>query len=381
MNLSNKVVQISPAGVDKKLSAAQKQFNSLSKRIDKQKQRLQQWQQAVPAYRRKVQEDYQPLLDKLNQQRLVLVRLFDKHHDNLLFKKTDKKKISFLINQLCGQLLNFDDQDEVKALFNKYNEEDYDTLVQEQDQAISEMMKGMAKGMFGVELDDDVDISSPEKLHEHVQEKLRLQAEQQATEEPVVKPREKTKKQLAREVRLQEEQTMASKSVQEVYRKLVAVLHPDREPDEAERQRKTELMQKVNAAYDKKDLLQLLELQLQIEQIDLAQLNQMADSRLKYFNKILKRQLAELEEEVQVIEESFKIQFDIPFYAKLSPESIVKFLQNDIRQLKANLAAINNDLSHFSDTGNFKVWLKGFKLPRKNARRAPFDFDDDVFFQ
>ncbi len=48
----------------------------------------------------------------------------------------------------------------------------------------------------------------------------------------------------------------------------MAVLHPDREPDEAERVRKTELMQRVNEAYSKKDLLQLVALQLEIEQID-----------------------------------------------------------------------------------------------------------------
>jgi hypothetical protein len=47
---------------------------------------------------------------------------------------------------------------------------------------------------------------------------------------------------------------------------LVAALHPDREPDEQERKRKTELMQRVNTSYGKKYLLLLLELQLEIEQ-------------------------------------------------------------------------------------------------------------------
>jgi len=364
----------------KKLTAAQKQFNSLSKRIDKQKQCLHLWQQTIPAYRQKFHADYLPLLAKFDLQRLELVRLLDRHHDNPLFKKTDKKKISFLIKQMCGELLDSDDLEEAKALFNKYNEEDYDTLVREQDQAIGNMMKQMAKQMFGVELDDDVDVSSPEKLHGHVQEQLRLQqAERQATQEPGPKPRAKTKKQLEREARLQEEEALASKSVQEVYRKLVAALHPDREPDAAERQRKTELMQKVNAAYGKKDLLQLLELQLHIEQIDMADLSQMADSRLKYFNKILKEQCAEMEQEILVIEESFKVQFDMPFHTTLSPQSVLIFLQEDISQLKESSAGLKNDLALFSDALGFKSWLKGFKLPRKKARRAPFDLDGDIF--
>lgn len=374
------VVQIAAAGEDKKLSAAQKQFNSLSKRIDKQKKRLREWRQTVPVYRQKVQREYQPLLDSFNQQRLELARLFDRYHDNPSFKKPDKKKISFMINGLCEQLMGADD-DEVKALFNKYNEEDYDALVQEQDQAIGEMMKGVAKQMFGVDLDEDVDVSSPEKFHQQIQEKLRLQAEQQTAFEPSARPRKQTKKQLEREARLQEEAALASKSVQEVYRKLVAVLHPDREPDEQERRRKTELMQQVNTAYQKKDLLQLLELQLQVEQIDVAQLSQMADSRLKYFNQILKEQLAELDQEIFTIEDGFKIQFDLPFGRALPPASLLKFLAEDISQLKRQSEMIKQDLTLFADAAGFKAWLKTFKIPRKSSKPSPFDFDDDMFIE
>ena len=138
-----------------------------------------------------------------------------------------------------------------------------------------------------------------------MQEKLREQADNQAQEqlEAPVKQGKKTKKQLEKEAHQQEEEALASKSVQEVYRKLVAALHPDREPDPDEQKRKTELMQRVNIAYGKKDLLLLLALQLEIEQIDPAHLNHIADSRLKYFNKILKEQLYSARSQMRKIKE------------------------------------------------------------------------------
>ena len=98
--------------------------------------------------------------------------------------------------------------------------------------------------------------------------------------------RKKTAKQQAKEEQMQAEAAHLKKSIQEIYRKLATALHPDRETDPAERERKTALMQKVNVAYGNKDLLQLLELQLQVEQIDQAHVNNIAEDRLKHYNKI-----------------------------------------------------------------------------------------------
>jgi hypothetical protein len=303
---------------------------------------------------------------------LQWIQLLDTFHDQPLFKKTDKAKIKHLIIDTCEELIVEMETDEVKALFNKYGEEDFDTIKQETDAAIGEMMKGMAKNMFDVEIGDDVDVSSPEKFKAFMEEKLQEKAAN-PTEEVPASPVKKTKKQLAKEAREQEEAALASKSVQEVYRKLVAVLHPDREPDEAERERKTEMMQRVNAAYGKKDLLQLLALQLEIEQIDLAHLSEMADSRLKHFNKILKEQLAELDQEIYQIEETLKFQLQMPIYMRLSPKQLVANLAEDTKDVQKQIISIKKDLAFFDNAATFKAWLKSYKIPK---RPRSDDFDD-----
>lgn len=52
--------------------------------------------------------------------------------------------------------------------------------------------------------------------------------------------------------------------LRELYRKLVRKLHPDREPDQDLRARKTEMMQAVNVAYRNKDMLGLMDLQAEV---------------------------------------------------------------------------------------------------------------------
>jgi hypothetical protein len=375
----SKIVRIAPKTAGKTtLSAAQKQFNSLTKKIDRQKKLLIEWTETIPAYHQKVEQEFNPLVDALNSQKLEWVRLLDRFYDTPLFKKNDKLKMKHLICEACEQLIPEMNSDELKVLFNKYSDEDYDTIHQEVETAVGELMKSLAEGMFNVDLGDDVDMSSPEKFHAHLQEKLKEQAETQSKQqsEPPVKPRKKTKKQLEKEARQREEEAMASKSVQEVYRKLVATLHPDREPDAQERARKTALMQRVNTAYGKKDLLQLLELQLEIEQIDPAHLSQMADSRLKHFNKILREQLAELEQEIYQIGEMFKLQLNLPFYALLTPKQLMTMLANDIKAVRKDMATVQKELEIFQDPAALKAWLKSYKIPKASAQ----DDFDDLFF-
>jgi hypothetical protein len=376
MNRSkNKIVRITPKTDGKKiLSAAQKQFNSLTKKIDSKKKLLIEWKETIPLYRQKVEQEYEPLEDALSNHKSEWVQLLDQFYDMPLFKKTDKLKMKHLICELSENLIAEFNKDDLKALFNKYSDDDYDTINQQTESAVGDLMKSIAEGMFNVDLGDDVDISSPEKFQAYLQEKLREQADEQSAEP--VKQRKKTKKQLEKEARQLEEDELASKSVREVYRKLVAALHPDREPDEEERKRKTELMQRVNTAYGKKDLLLLLALQLEIEQIDPAHLNHIADSRLKHFNKILKEQLSELDQETGQIEGMFKVDLNLPFYVLLTPKQLMQRLTKDIQELQRDIVAIQNELETFHNPASLKTWLKSYKIPKNTAH----DDFDDLFF-
>ena len=88
----HKIIRIVQTSEDRALSKAQKLFNTLTQKIDAEKQRLLEWQEAIPTYNRKVSNDYEVQVEAFNAERIKMAQLLDRAYDNKLFKKTDKVK-------------------------------------------------------------------------------------------------------------------------------------------------------------------------------------------------------------------------------------------------------------------------------------------------
>ena len=355
-----KIVHIKHEEEKAVLSKAQKKFNSLIKKIDAQKKILVEWENSKTKISQRVNSEHQPLLDSFNQARAEMVYLLDKAHGDSFFKKADKAKLQALICDMAVELIQ-EGMEELKEIYNRHNHTDFDSEAQEIESDMTSAMKSMMEEMFGFEFDDE-DFSSPEQMREAIQQKIDAQRESQLHQESKRTPRKKTAKQLEKEAREKEEAQNASKSIQEVFRKLVAVLHPDREPDEVERERKTKLMQRVNEAYGKKDLLQLLALQLEIEQIDQSKLNTIAEDKLKHFNKVLEGQLEELMDEINGIQFPFRMMLNLPPWEKLTPDDILKSLSHDIRELKKSLKDIEREIKELQNPLTLKAMLKTLRF-------------------
>jgi hypothetical protein len=350
-------------------SRAHTQFNNLIKKIDKQKQELAAWVQTESIYRNKVAKDYLPLREKNADLREELVRLLDRAHDDPLFKKRDRAKLGHLILSLVGELLVEHQRDDLKPLYDKYNEVDFDTEQAAFKDQSNQMLRSLLEGQFGMTLDEDLDLSSPEQVAAAFKAKLRedesVMEERQRKAEARRAKRPKTAKQLEREAREEAEQKSISQSIQAIYRKLVTELHPDREPDADERARKTELMQAVNVAYEKRDLLQLLELQLTLEQIEPDHLGSLTEERIKHYNKILREQSSRLDEELYAIAGRFRMQFRLSPYLKLTPQDVIKHLNRDIASLRSETADLQRDIEEWSDWSRLKTWLKDYRIPKR----------------
>lgn len=318
---SSRAIHITMQGERPVLSKAQKTFNRLIKKINGQKEQLSAWQAMIPLHQQQYASEFAPLLQRYNQHRADLVRLFDQAYEDKALSKTDRNKISHIICTVTAELLAEDDDETFKALYNKYSDTDFDMQTEQENKVIKSMMEGM----LGIHLDDDVDFSSKEDLMAQVDQQMKKKfAEEEARQEALEERRSKRKKstrESTRETRREMEQQHVSQSLREVFRKLASALHPDREPDPLERERKTALMQKVNVAYGNKDLLQLLELQLEVEQIDQSALDRIPEDRLKHYNKVLTEQSAELQQELDAVEFSFKARFGFHPDDALSPDS------------------------------------------------------------
>ena len=354
-----KPISIAPSNDKPLLSKAQKSFNSLIKQIEKQRALLEAWEHAIPPYQQKFTSELLPLTDVLADFQEKMVYSLDAAWGQKAITKSERRLLSTLIADMALVLTQKRGDDEaLKAIYNKHSGSDYD-----QDEADS--MKGlqaMMEGMLGVELGEDVGKMSPEEFLQHAQAQMaQKQAEEdvclQAQEERRAK-RKKSAKQLAREAQQEAEEKHVSQSIREVYRKLASALHPDRETDSQERERKTLLMQRVNEAYAKSNLLALLELQLELEHIDQSSIDTISEDRLKHYNKILKEQLSELQQEIFHVEGDFKAQFGIEMYASVSPKTILRDLNVEIAELKHTNREIERDLKAFDEVRNIKAWLK-----------------------
>ena len=369
-----KTVSIATHSDQATLSKGQKAFNALIKQIEKKRARLAAWESAMPSYHQKYLSDWVPLIEASVDLRTKLVVCLDGAYDQKGFTKTERRTMADVITELAGELVAARDDAEMKRLYNRYSQSDYDR----EEAANLKGVQDMLEAVLGVELGEEMDLSSPDEFFARAQEKIQARqaefdAERQAHEDRRAQ-RAQSAKRLAQEARQQTQQRQLSQSIREVYRKLVSALHPDRETDPLERDRKTALMQRVNQAYDKNNLLQLLELQLELEHIDQFALNNISDNRLKHYNKILKDQLAELDQEIQHVEDQFRAQYGLSPFVDISPSTILRDLVRDIVTMQQTNRDIEQDLQLFDDLKMIKVWLKAI---RRQSRMTEFG---DPFF-
>lgn len=365
---SYRSVSIAPDHNKPALSKEQKTFNSLIGQIEKRRKRLRAWETVTPTFQQRYVNDLLPLEQTLTALQIRMVHCLDRAYEQKELTKAERRKMAAMITALAGDLIN--DDDGLKAIYNKYSPTDYDS----ESAAELDGMKSVLEAMLGVDLGDDLDMSSPEDLLQrtqaHIEQKQADAATEAAAREARRATRKKSPKQHAAEARAHEEQAQISLSIREVYRKLARVLHPDREADPQERDRKTRLMQRVNEAYTKNNLLQLLELQLELEHIDQHSINSISEDRLKHYNRILKEQVRELDQEIVHVESAFRYAYGIDPFEPVSPDTVLRNLAVDLKELRLNIRTLEQDLVAFEDIKNLKRALKNVKLV---SARTDFD--------
>lgn len=235
----------------------------------------------------------------------------------------------------------------------------------------------MLSEVFGLEIDDEHGAASAEELLELAQRQMEERFEEQERlaelrEEARSAKRSKASaaKADAAQARRQEAAREVGQSLREVYRKLVSALHPDREPDVLERQRKTLLMQRVNQAYDASDLLALLGLQLEIEQIDAEHMASVTPQRLAHYNQILREQLAELEAELERCVEPFLD--SVGPASKLTPDHVDREMGRELARIQAQTRELLYDLTAFREPNYLRETLKHYPL------EADFEGPEDL---
>jgi hypothetical protein len=212
---SSQSLRISTSKQAARLTPAQKKFNTLIGRINRQRERLAEWQELIPIYQEEVLKTFQPLRDSYAGFQAQMVELLDSHWVNNRFSRLQKQKVSHIIKDICVELINDHGRDDLKPIANRHSDIDFDDQ-QEQMKAMSgDVLRAMLEAEFGIdpgdiELDMEDPYSTAEKLGSILEEQQCKAKEQRPR-------RKKTARQLAREQREKEEESKISQSIRAVY--------------------------------------------------------------------------------------------------------------------------------------------------------------------
>src|SRR4051812_20261734 len=135
-------LQIFTAHAGPSLSPSQKRFNTLIRQIDQARQTLAAWQDNVAAYRQAHGEVLRPLQAELVAGHRQWVLALDTALEQTNWTKAERATLREVLCESAGELLAGRGEDEqIKALFDKHSEVDFDT--EQRDRMLA--MKDMAE--------------------------------------------------------------------------------------------------------------------------------------------------------------------------------------------------------------------------------------------
>lgn len=348
------------------LTPAQQRFNALLARIEQlsgQIERLQAWSDRhryahIQALRESVQ------LAQAHRKSLLLFV-----HERLQtadFTERQQRMARGLVRGLIDHLAASADP-QVQALADLYVSEE-DTLEAAQEQAeAAQRLRERIEEALGQPIEKAGQYQTPEEMMQAGMRQWQRQQEADEQRKAAKRAAKKAHKQAQKKSAAAEKgevppavlrEADAKSAIRTVFRQLASALHPDREPDEQERLRKTALMSEVNAAYEKNELSTLLRLQIQVTQVNPQNATRMADAQLIAMASLLKEQVAALEDDLDALQSRLSRELCVPVRADVDEAEMTQALQRIQADQRHNADSLAADLRRIQNDAELKRWLK-----------------------
>jgi hypothetical protein len=352
-----------------KLSPAQQRFNELLadiERLSGQIHRLENWSD------RHRYAHIQALRESVQQAQVHRKGLMMFVHERLQtadFTARQQRMARGLVRGLIDQLSATADP-QIQAMADLYvSEEDTQEMAYEQAEA-SKRLRERIEEALGQPLNKPNQYQTPEEMMAAGMRQWQQQQEANEAKKNAKRTARKAQKQAQKKTVAAEKGEVpvalmreldAKSAIRTIFRQLARAVHPDREPDEQERLRKTALMSEVNAAYEKNDLTTLLRLQMLVTQLNPKNTSgtaRMTDDKLIAMSLLLKEQVAALEDDLDQLESRLSRELCVPVRADVDEAALSESLQRiqaDQRHSADSLAA---DLRRIQNDAELKRWLK-----------------------
>lgn len=343
-------------------SAAGARFDTLVAQLERSRGELAAWREALPRWQQRFHEQVRPLLQRRDQLHAERVLALDALCMAQKPGKADRAALSAQICLLAEPLIEHAGLLELKPLHDRHADTPFDQRIAASDAAL----RAMIAAHFGVDADALPYLATPQALFERLQQRRRQTQAAAAAR----KAKKAQRAASAAPAPAFDPQT----ALRELYRRLAATLHPDREADPRQRERKTALMQRLNAAYADADLLGLFELQVQAGQLDAAAFATMADARIERYNRMLGEQLQATQGELRRIDAAFKADYAVFGTRRLKPERLQAAMAEIKRALQDELDALAEDLRELQYAPSLRHWLRRQHAPPPEASREALLF-------
>lgn len=344
---------------------ARRRFDSLVKRLERARAQLHAWQEALPRWEQRFHEQIDPLLQERDAAQVQFLRELDTAHATCKLSKRDRADLSEIICELAAVLIQDGDNEGLKELYDRHSPLGFDQGLAESEALLTSVIGEE----FGLTEEELAHIQSPEALYAQVQERLHAQQAHAAG-----RAQQRDKRRRAGAGKTAQVAADPQQARRALYRNLVAALHPDREPDPQQRERKTALMQRLNQAYQNDDLLALLELQLEIGQLDQAGIAGMAEERIRDYNSLFAAQLQQVEQSLAVLVDDFTARYGFYDGRAPQPQRLDTLLAQIKRQMQEEIRACADDRAAVRSADTLKQWLR-----RERARLAEQELDDQLY--
>lgn len=355
------------------LSPAVRAFNLQLTRVDKLKAQLAELDALAQSHRVELHRWVAPLQQRQREHMRELALGLAEHLQGKALSRLQQETATDALCRLAQTLAEEGDT----AMATLHDQHSRHTLAQKK-QAAADALRARLEDVLCEPLDGAGEDASMEELLRAGMARLReSQDEEQARRQAKTKARKARQKPGAEQTQAQVQQTDADTQLRTLFRQLASALHPDREPDPQERLRKTALMSEANAAYGRKDLVTLMQIQLRAELADPAAVSRMADDKLAALTLLLKQQVADLERERAARQQRLAGEFDLPPGQATNPNTLKQHLLAQVDALESAVAQLERDLEQVQEPASLKRWLN---QQREAPRRVRADRDLDDYF-
>jgi hypothetical protein len=350
--------------VEKPKSKIQLKYEQLLKDIELRKAHQENLEKGMRIVMPKIDSELRPLHKSRNAIHKERIIRLDAVAVELGVGKLNKEWFDpFMASEIEDLLSELGSKDpELLALYQKYEGEEYDNS-EEQEHIIA-----MMKDALGIDVDmDELNEKGAEAYMEEHKEKiienLREKEERAGADEPN-NPSSKTS---AKESKKAEEQKLLAQDAKAIYMRLIKKFHPDLQQDEAIKEEYTAISAKITAAYQENDFLGLLKLQIEYLEAGENDASTLADDMLKRYNKLLQKQLAEMEYQLEGLKYNSMGIFE-DFFDKNHKFSTAKYnrykkkIEQEISEIEEDIAA-----SYKRKKGWFKDWMAIIKKTQQQA--------------